>query len=350
MLLNFHISFIPLYFAQLAYQVLSDEDKRRIYDKYGEEGLKEGGGHGGHGFNPEDIFAQFFGGMFGGNRSGGPKAKPIGPAIKLDFPASLEELYRGREVDLDVSKQKLCPHCGGTGAESSDDISTCDDCNGSGMKVVERVLGPGFIQRMQTTCQKCHGAGKVTKKKCHICSGKKVVRGSDQISFDITPGTPNGHSITVEDEADEYPDKETGPVIFIVTETPHRLFSRVKNNLHMDVQISLLESLTGFTRKFKHLNGKTIELVHEGITPNGFVEEKKGLGMPLFNDPEVFGSLFVKYFVQFPKSLSKKASDSIIEILGTGIQYNPAIGIHSRPTLLNTEKSGQATENIHDEL
>ncbi|OMJ21895.1 DnaJ-like protein [Smittium culicis] len=339
-----------------AYQVLTDPEKRDVYDRYGEEGLKNEGG-GGHGFDPHDIFAQFFGGgdMFGGGMFGGgrrtKRQKPMGPTINLDLHLSLEELYHGKEVDIDVSKQKICSHCGGSGAESPDDISQCDECDGSGMKVVRRILGPGIVQQMQTTCTKCHGVGKATKKKCHLCKGERVIRGNDQVNFDISAGTNAGHQVTIESEADEHPDHETGNLVFKVLEIPHRLFTRKNENLYLDVDISLLESLTGFKRKFRHLNGKTIDLVHTDVVPNGHIEEMKNLGMPSTHNSDTYGSLYVKYWVKFPKSVSSDVSSKLKIALASNVEYAGAIGMPQKPVPKANPESEQTNKTReHDEL
>jgi len=140
-----------------AYEVLSDEEKRRIYDQYGEEGLKKGV-RSGDGFNPfEDIFSSMFTGGGGQRRKKDelPKANPM----KIKLQVSLEDLYNGKDLEILQRRQVLCPHCRGTGAENSDDVSSCPDCGGTGVKVVTQKLGPGFVQRMQTTCDRCGGKG-----------------------------------------------------------------------------------------------------------------------------------------------------------------------------------------------
>jgi DnaJ-related protein SCJ1 len=135
---------------------LSDEEKRRIYDQYGEEGLKQQGGGGGF-HNPFDVFSQFFGGGGGGGGGGFGgfggfgRQERKGADINMDLDVTLQDLYLGINVDVDINKRILCPKCRGTGGKDANDVQQCPGCNGQGMKVVRQQLGPGIFQQMQTT-------------------------------------------------------------------------------------------------------------------------------------------------------------------------------------------------------
>ena len=156
-----------------AYEILSDPQKREIYDRFGEQGLS---GDGGHGVSPEDLFSQLFGGGFGGqqrqSRQGPRKGKDMGHPLKC----TLEELYKGKTTKLALQKQVLCKACEGRGGKEGA-TSTCNGCQGRGVKITMRQMGP-MIQQMQQTCNECNGEGQKIKEsdRCTACYGRKVER------------------------------------------------------------------------------------------------------------------------------------------------------------------------------
>ncbi|KAF9361864.1 DnaJ- protein scj1 [Mortierella sp. AD094] len=286
-----------------AYEVLSDKDKKSIYDRYGEEGLKQQEGQGQGGFHdPFDIFAQFFG---GGSRHQHGAQERKGPEVRLELEVTLEELYSGTSIEIEVSKQTICSHCDGSGAKSSDDVVTCPGCQGQGAKIVKHMLAPGMFQQFRQTCDQCGGKGKVIKEHCPVCHGNKVQRGSEQLTIVIEPGLGEGASIVFDREADEAPEVIPGDVIFDVRTRPHETFERRQDNLYTYVTISLEQALLGFELEIKHLDGKPVRLTrgHE-VTPFGFVQTLHGQGMPIKGSRGDFGDLFVEYKIVFPENLT----------------------------------------------
>ncbi|KAF9197197.1 DnaJ- protein scj1 [Haplosporangium sp. Z 27] len=288
-----------------AYEVLSDQDKKNIYDRYGEEGLKQQQGQGQGGFHdPFDIFAQFFG---GGSRHQHQHQERKGPEIHLEVEVTLEELYSGTSIEIEVSKQVICSHCSGSGAKSSNDIATCTGCQGQGVKIVKQMFAPGMYQQFQQTCDQCGGKGKVIKEHCPVCHGNKVQRGSEQLTIVIEPGLEEGSSVLFDREADESPDVVPGDVIFDVLTRPHATFERRQNNLYTYATITLEQALLGFELEIKHLDGKAIKLTRgQEVTPFGFVQTLQGQGMPIKGSRGDFGDLFVEYKIAFPESLTNE--------------------------------------------
>uniref|UniRef100_A0A6B2L851 J domain-containing protein n=1 Tax=Arcella intermedia TaxID=1963864 RepID=A0A6B2L851_9EUKA len=285
-----------------AYEVLSDEEKRRIYDQYGKEGLKNNGVRQ-QSFDMNDIFSSFFGGGGGGGRKNQiPKGNPV--TIKLQV--TLEDLYIGKEVEVLQRRQVLCPHCRGTGAETPDDIGKCSTCGGTGTKTTTQTIGPGFVQRTQSPCDVCAGTGKIIKKKCSHCGGTKTDVAEQMLSVFIEKGMPDGHEIVMSSDGDERPGEEPGDIIFKLTTAPHKRLERRNNDLLLNITISLLESLVGFTRSYIHLDGHAVPFSRDAVTKPGFQMVIKGEGMPHYGFPTQKGDLIITFTIQFPNSLTEE--------------------------------------------
>ena len=202
-----------------AYEILSDEEKRGRYDKYGLEGVE---GDAGPSAGGEDLFSMFFGGG-GGRRSSGPRK---GPSIQHPIKVSLEDLYNGKTVKLAINRKVIV-------GESK----TCPTCKGQGAVMEVRQIGPGMITQMQRQCRDCNGQGTQAKTK----NERKVVE------VHIEKGATHNQKITFRGMADEMPGRETGDVHFIVQEKDHDLFKRKGADLLLMKDISVNQALTGFS-------------------------------------------------------------------------------------------------------
>ncbi|KAI9472363.1 MAG: hypothetical protein EXX96DRAFT_583786 [Benjaminiella poitrasii] len=312
-----------------AYEVLMDDEKRAIYDRYGEEGLKQGaGGHGGGGFHDAfDIFSHFFG---HGHRQSQEKR---GPDLNVPLQVSLEDLYKGIEIEIDISKQVLCDHCHGSGARKPEDIHTCTVCEGRGMIVKRAQVGPGMFQQFQQACHACGGKGKKIAHVCPQCNGNKVRRGNENYSIHVEKGMHDGERMVLEEEGDEYPDTISGNVVFELKTVPHERFERRGDNLYTKQHITLIEALVGFKKELKHLDGSMIELSRKGVTQYGFVQTIEGEGMPLRQDHSKHGNLFVEYQVIFPTEISQET----IEYLKKGSTFKEETTMKEEPHLIHQE-------------
>ncbi|RHZ24397.1 hypothetical protein DYB37_002477 [Aphanomyces astaci] len=244
-----------------AYEVLSDETKRKKYDTYGEDGLKENGGGGG-GHDPFDVFSQFF----GGGRQRHPQEPSRGNDVTIPLRVSLADLYNGKNVPFTVRRKTVCHHCHGHGAANSDDIQTCHECGGHGLET--RRVGPGFIQQFQTQCNKCGGKGKIVTSTCPVCGGEKTVFADVELDLDIEKGTPDGHEIEFEHAADEHADRAAGHLRFRITTVGHELFSRDGDDLYMDMSISLREVRPHMRKIPRNLHIKFNVVFPDTLTPD----------------------------------------------------------------------------------
>ncbi|EXJ81551.1 DnaJ like subfamily A member 2 [Capronia coronata CBS 617.96] len=286
-----------------AYEVLSDPQKRSIYDQYGEEGLEQGGMGGG--MAAEDLFAQFFGGngafggMFGGGmRDTGPKkARTIHHVHKV----SLEDIYRGKVSKLALQKSVICPACEGRGGKEGA-VKTCTGCNGAGMKTMMRQMGP-MIQRFQTICPDCQGEGEILRDRdrCKRCMGKKTIVERKVLHVHVDRGVKSGHKIEFRGEGDQMPGVLPGDVVFEIEQKPHPRFQRKDDDLFYHAEIDLLTALAGGQIFIEHLDDRWVTVnipAGEPITP-GMVKVVKGQGMPSMRHHD-FGDLYVQFDVKFP--------------------------------------------------
>lgn len=284
-----------------AFEVLSDEKKRGIYDKYGEEGLKEGGG--GEGHNPFDIFDMFFGGG-GRGRGRQPGEKMRGRDTVHQMKVSLDDLYNGTTRQLAVQKNVICETCNGIGGKEGS-VQKCENCNGSGMDVRMRQIGPGMVQQIQQPCRPCNQTGEKIREKdrCKNCAGKKVEKQRKILKCEIDKGMKDGQKLTFSGEGDQAPDIEPGDIVIVLDEKEHDVFRRQGSDLYMTMGIELADALCGFTRNIKTLDNRTLVIK---CNPGEVIRPKElkcvlDEGMPIYGDPLEKGRLVIDFQIKFPK-------------------------------------------------
>ncbi|MDR1667513.1 MAG: molecular chaperone DnaJ [Bacteroidales bacterium] len=323
--------------AAEAYEVLSDENKKARYDRYGHAGMSGQGGFSSSGMSMEDIFSHFgdifddiggfkfgsWGGSvfgnsgFGGGRQG--RAVSKGSNLRVKVKLNLEEISQGTEKKLKLKKYVPCGTCKGSGAEGNSH-STCTTCKGTGQvtHVVNSILG-----RMQTTsiCDTCGGSGRIITQKCTACYGEGIEQGEEVITIKIPAGVAEGMQLTVNGKGNAARRGGiNGDLIVVIEEEQHPELIRDGNDLIYPLFISIPDAIMGTTAEIPTVNGKAKIKIDSGTQP-GKILRLRGKGIPEVNGYRT-GDLLVTINVWIPKDVTREER-TLLEKLNQSNSFRP---------------------------
>src|SRR5215467_5431324 len=317
--------------AAEAYEVLSDEDKRGQYDRFGHAGVS-GNGRGSGGVNMEDIFSQFgdifgddlFGSFFGGSRrggGGGQRARGVrGSNLRVKIKLNYEEIAKGVAKQIKVKKYVGCGTCKGSGAKDKNSVQTCGTCGGSGQ--VRRVSNT-FLGQMQTvtTCPTCNGEGSVITAKCSVCKGDGRVYGEETVTIDIPAGVQEGMQLSVGGRGNA--GERGGPpgdLIILIEEEQHKELHRDGLNIAFELHLSFPDASFGTTVEVPTIDGRAKIRIPPG-TQSGKIFRLKGKGFPAVNSYEK-GDQLIYVNVWTPQHISAEEK-AMLERLNESENFKP---------------------------
>lgn len=305
-----------------AYEVLSDDKKRQIYDQYGKEALQGGGaGPAGGGYASMDealrTFMGAFGGMggdsifesfFGGGGGSGGTTRRQGASKRVNMTLTLEEAAKGLDKELAITNYVSCKGCRGKGSSSPQGIKTCSRCHGSGQVVEQR----GFFN-MSMTCPQCHGEGQIITDPCKECRGEGVVKEKQHVKVHIPAGVDNGMRLKMSGYGDAGPGGgPAGDLYVFIQVQPHEIFEREGDDILINLPISFAEAALGSKKEVPSLLQHTCRLTIPEGTQNDKIFRVKGEGMPNVHGHGK-GDLLVRVFVETPTRLNDRQKELLRE-------------------------------------
>lgn len=321
-----------------AYEVLSDSQKRRMYDQFGHDGPNAGFGGGNPGggyysysssgfsgfedFDLGDIFSSIFGGGAGRSSSRRNNGPIKGADLRYNLDISFEDAFLGVEKEITISRDETCSTCSGTGAKPGTTTETCKTCGGSGQvrQVQNTILG-----QMQTsrTCTACHGTGKVIKEVCDNCKGKGTVRKLAKIKIKIPAGIDTDQSIVLRGEGEPgVRGGAKGDLYIVVRIKKHSIYTRKGSTVYCNVPITFTQATLGAELEIPMVDGsKEKYKIPEGTqTGTSFTIRNKGFKSVNGNYQ---GDFVFTVQVQVPKRLSKEQRDLLLELAKTMNEQPP---------------------------
>jgi molecular chaperone DnaJ len=304
-----------------AYEVLSDDQKRQMYDRFGHAGVEgnQGGGFDGfHGFEGGfgDIFDAFFGGgQRGGRRRRGPAR---GADLRFNMRLTFEEAIFGVEREIEFQRQERCTRCAGKGAEPGTELVTCPECNGAGE--IRRSQQSIFGQFVNVApCARCSGEGKIVPNPCEDCRGTGRIRSPRKIAVKVPAGVDDGSQIRLAGEGEAGArGGESGNLYVVLSVADHERFQRVEDHIVLELPVNVAQAALGAELSIPTLDGDLSFEVPAG-TQSGEDFVIRGKGVPHLRGAGR-GDMVVRVTVVVPESLSdeqRELLEKLAETMGT---------------------------------
>jgi molecular chaperone DnaJ len=307
-----------------AYAVLSDVEKRKIYDTHGHSGVDGRystedifqGSRGnfedifGGGFDSvfESIFGRGGGFRFGGFDFGGSRTR--GSDLMYETTMTLEEAFRGKQEEIEVPRLVNCDICNGTGCTPGTSIRTCSVCNGQGQIRTSRSSGFSTFVTVQP-CNTCRGQGKIVERPCSKCKGAGKQKASKKFSFEIPPGVEDGE-YRIQGQGESVQNGVNGDLIVRIKVKPHDKFKRDGADIFYDANISMIDATLGRTVMVETLEGKEKLEVESGSQPNTIIK-LKGKGLPR-QSGRGRGDEYVRLVINIPTKIDKQQRKLLEEL------------------------------------
>jgi molecular chaperone DnaJ len=312
-----------------AYAVLSDPQKRALYDQYGHTGVDQKytyediyrgtdfnsvfEGMGEYGFGGslfENLFGDLGFDVFGTRGRKQTRSQSAAPAkgrdLEIAVAVSLEEAHRGSEKSISVPRYEECPVCGGSGAKKGTSRAKCPDCGGTG----KRIVSSGIFQMAQT-CGRCGGTGTIVSTPCENCRGEGRVKATRTLTVTVPPGVDTGSRLRMRGEG-ESGAKGKGDLFVVIEVQPHSVLRREGNDLLADVTVGVSKAMLGTEIQVPTLNGGVVMKIPPG-TQSGSVFRLRGKGMPSLRGNSV-GDELVTVKIRVPGSLSARQRELVEEL------------------------------------
>ncbi|HMO53115.1 MAG TPA: molecular chaperone DnaJ [Tepidiformaceae bacterium] len=301
-----------------AYEVLSDDQKRSVYDRFGHAGVDGQAGSGGFdGFTHFDGFGDIFDAFFGGaNRRGGRRRGPArGADLRYNLRLTFEEAVFGTEKEIEYQRQEKCETCNGQGAEPGSELVTCPECNGAGetRRSQQSIFGQ-FVN--VTACGRCQGEGRIIPNPCAECRGTGRTRQTRKIEVKVPAGVEDGQQIRLTGEGEAGPrGGEPGNLFVALNVARHELFERVEDHIVLELPVNLAQAALGAEIEIPTLDGELGFEVPAG-TQSGEDFVIRGKGVPHLRG-NGRGDMVVRVTVVVPEALSDEQRDLLEKLAAT---------------------------------